>query len=239
MREDGFTEPSGVYRMESKKKFDEALSFFQEMDYRYAPDNRFIFESLEDLLIVLGAFDTTDCFFRGQSNCEWEVVSSLHRQGSKPQYKRAGNITISALEWLKKNKYVQNVIKNNDDYAIAIAQHYGCPTDFVDITTNYMTAAYFASSQNEKHEETPIGCIWIFPKSEIVRLQTMMKQPPKDLFESWPKDVVDKFMQGNGSQLFQLNIPELSRLNAQSGAFLWDVGGILKNQIFYAGIGVK
>jgi hypothetical protein len=218
-------------------KFDVNLLEIALYDYRRNPYGNIVFPSLQELLDFLGKFNTTGCFFRGQTGL-WDVVSSLHRHRDE-NFKKACNISISALEWLKNNKYISTATQNNDDYLFAIAQHYGCPTDLVDITTDYRTAAYFASSNNVDHEKTPEGCVWVFPTEEIERLRDLMETPPEGLLEQLPKGLMDKFIENNRSPLIQLNIPQLSRLNAQSGAFLWDMAGILKLQLYFACIGTR
>ena len=221
-----------------KRRFDVNLPEIAQYDYRRNPNGGLIFSSVQELLVFLDDFDTSDCFFRGQSAL-WDITSSLYRHSDTSNFEKALNISTCAVEWLKENQFIREVVNDNDDYALAIAQHYGCPTDLVDITTNYRTAAYFAMSDNDRHHITPEGCIWVFPKSEIERLQDMMKTPPKGLFSNFPKTLVDKFLENNGNQLLQVNMPQLSRLNAQNGAFLWDLAGILKYQLFFACIGTR
>jgi len=225
--------------MAGKLKFDVNLPEIAQCDYRRKPYESVIFPCIQDLLDFLGKFDTSDCFFRGQ--CElWDVTSSLHRHRvDKERYKKAYNIFMSAIEWLVSNKYISEAINNIDDHAISIAQHYGCPTDLVDITTDYRTASYFAASNNDTHKNAPEGCVWVFPKCELERLQRMMETPPEGLLEQLPKGIVDKFNENGMSALIELNVPQLSRLNAQNGAFLWDMAGTLKHQIFFACIGTR
>ena len=43
----------------------------------------------------------------------------------------------------------------------------------------------------------------------------------------------------NYNPLMEMNIPQLSRLNAQGGAFLWDYCGILKYQLHWGEIGIR
>jgi hypothetical protein len=222
-----------------KSKFDVNSSVIAQYDYRKNPDGWHAFSCIQDLLDFLDKYDTSDCFFRGQSGL-WDVTSSLYRHKDKEQhFKKACNISVFVVNWLKQNKYIKEVVNNNDDYALAIAQHYGCPTDLVDITTDYRTAAYFAVSENDKHGEMPEGCVWVFPKGELKRLQQMMRTPPKGLLSKIPRELIDKFVENNGSPLLQFDIPQLSRFNAQCGAFLWDMAGILNFQLYYACIGVR
>lgn len=193
---------------------------------------RYIFSSLEKLLDFLNQFDTTNCYFRGQSGL-WNIVSSLFRHSGTPQYELAQAMSGAAMSLLKSNKYIYNAVQNNDNYALAIAQHYGCPTDLVDITTSLQVAAYFAASENSNHQDQPNGCIWVFSKSDIQRMQQII--PDITSFSDYIADALSK---NNGSLLIKPNIPHLSRLNAQNGAFLWDVGGVLNQLIHICEVGV-
>ena len=207
--------------------------------YDYSGVGTLVFPCIKKLLKFLDKFDMSDCFFRGQSGL-WEVTSSLHRHyNSTERFQKACNISVSALEWLKNSKIISNVLSGNDDYAMAIAQHYGCPTDLIDITTNYRTAAYFATSNNKNHEETPEGCIWVFTKEDIKELQDILKTNFFDCFNKLPQSLQDKLTENYYSQLLQIDIPQLSRLNAQKGAFLWDICGLLKQQLRWRIIGTQ
>jgi len=47
------------------------------------------------------------------------------------------------------------------------------------------------------------------------------------IFRDASEENLSNLQQNNWSLLYEIHIPELSRLNAQSGAFLWDIGGSL------------
>ena len=205
----------------------------------YEGIDKFIFPSIQELVDFLEKFDTSNCYFRGQSHL-WEITSTLHRHhSSKERFKKACNISVSALEWLINNPFISNVLSGNDDYAMAIAQHYGCPTDLVDVTTNFRTAAYFAVSDNEKHAENPNGCIWVFTQNDLRELQNILETNFFGCFEKLPQSLQDKLVKNNYSQVLQIDIPQLSRLNAQNGAFLWDVCGLLTQQLRWRIIGTQ
>jgi len=221
----------------SKPHFNKEIAEIAQYDYSGAGTS--IFSCIQELLDFIDKFETSDCFFRGQSGL-WEVASSLHRHhGSIEQFNKACNISISALEWLKNNRYISSVLNGNDDYAMAIAQHYGCPTDLIDITTDCRTAAYFAASDNDEHKKTPEGCIWVFTKQDIEELQDILKTNFSGCFSALSQDLQDKLAQNKYSQLIQIDIPQLSRLNAQNGAFLWDVCGLLTQQLKWRIIGTQ
>ena len=130
-----------------KPKFDINLPEMVKHDYRRNPANSIVFKDIKDLLGFINEFDVSDCFFRGQSGL-WDITSSLYRYEGE-QFIKARNTTVSAINWLKNNKYIRKVVNNNDDIALAIAQHYGCPTDLVDITTNCLTVAKYAAVRRQ------------------------------------------------------------------------------------------
>jgi len=215
-------------------KYKSTLPEIEQYDYRRSRGNEHIFSSISELLSFIDFYDTSECYFRGQTGL-WDVTSSLHRHYGKPEYNKAINICVSVVNWLKQNEYISGVVKNDDNQALAIAQHYGCPTDMVDITSDLMTAAYFATSD----EANGNGCIWIFSPDDFEIMEIVMRYPPRGMFSGLSQDIIDKLAASNYSQLIRVNIPELSRLNAQKGLFLWDFCGVLQSQIIKNHIGIR
>jgi hypothetical protein len=203
-------------------------------EYFNAENNGYIFQSINELLDFIACFNTTGCFFRGQSGL-WSITSSLHRHYGTPRFEKACNIAFAAVDWIKQNKYISNAIGNNEDYALAIAQHYGCPTDLVDVTTNLRTAAYFATGKTSE----PLGCLWIFTERDIEELRDIISSDFFGCFSGLNENMKSKLVQNNYSQLMKIDVPLLSRLNAQDGAFLWDVAGLLKQQLTWRVIGTR
>lgn len=208
-----------------KKKF----NWIDVMAARYLDENveqPDSFGSLDELVTFINQYDTTGCLFRGQAGL-WPIVSTIFRHYGTDQFERAQTMTSAAVRFLKDNRYIQNAIQDNTNRALAIAQHYGCPTDLVDVTTNIDVAAYFASSENQNHEQNPIGCIWIFTPEDITQLQDFLRNNQEKVFVNASGEIIDNLRQNDWSLLYEIHIPELSRLNAQCGAFLWDLGGSL------------
>jgi hypothetical protein len=220
--------------MMAKNKIDIQAPVISEHDNQQNFAGSFVFSCIQELLDFLEGFDTSDCFFRGQSGL-WNVTSSLHRHYGTPRYEKACNTMLAAIEWLKQDKYIRGVVNDNDDYALAIAQHYGCPTDLIDITTDYRTAAYFATTKTTEK----LGCLWVFTKRDIEELQDILRSNFFGCFNGLSQDLRDKLTDNEYSQLIQIDIPQLSRLNAQGGAFLWDVAGLLKQQLTWRIIGAR
>lgn len=211
-------------------RFDGADPAIGGYDYHLNPHRKYVFSSLQALMAFLEQFDTTGCYFRGQAGL-WDIKSSLFRHYGTERFEPARITSAAAVRWLKDNRLIAAAIRDNENYALAVAQHYGCPTDLVDVTTSLRVAGYFASSDNAAHENQPEGCIWVFTAEDIEMYQRLfpLKNPSEHITAALEKN--------HGSLLIRLDIPELSRLNAQKGAFLWDIGGSLHDRIMRSGFG--
>lgn len=213
-----------------KIRFDGSEKAISDYDYHLNPHRKHVFPSLQALMQFLEQFDTTGCYFRGQSGL-WDIVSSAFRHYGTDRFERATITSAAAVRWLKDNRLIAAAIRDNENYALAVAQHYGCPTDLVDVTTSLRVAGYFASSDNAAHENQPEGCIWVFTPQDIDCYSQLF--PLEN-----PSEYIQTALEKNhGSLLIRLDIPELSRINAQKGAFLWDLGGSLHERIMRSGYG--
>ena len=191
-----------------------------------------LFSSLQELLTFIGNYDTSGCFFRGQAGL-WPIVSTMYRHRGTELFERARLTAGAAVAFLKNNQYIRNAVQDNTNRALAIAQHYGCPTDLVDVTTSLEVAAYFASSEDQDHAINPRGCIWIFTQDDIEMLRECIYRRREKMFVGASETILKELQDNDWNLLYQINIPELSRLNAQCGAFLWDVGGSLDKLLEY------
>ncbi len=72
--------------------------------------------------------------FRGQIK-NWLLKSSFGRQVDKNKKDEAIEKMARFVWWVKRTKGLEELAKHPDDM-IAIAQHYGIPTNFVDFTTS-------------------------------------------------------------------------------------------------------
>jgi hypothetical protein len=103
--------------------------------------------------------------------------------------------------WLEVTPGVEALVADEDS-ALAVAQHYGMPTTFVDFTTEPRVAAYFAS---QSAPEEPGGM------HSILCLQT------SDLQEFWKALPV----RNAAPEIIRVKPPDLWRLEAQGGVFLF------------------
>ncbi|MBZ0319149.1 MAG: FRG domain-containing protein [Anaerolineae bacterium] len=91
-------------------------------------------------------------WFRGQKQ-NWRVKSSFARLDDKKR-ELATHKRRRFVQWIKMTPGLEHLTDTNDpivvDSIIAIAQHYGIETNFVDFTSNPEIAGFFAS-----HGELP------------------------------------------------------------------------------------
>jgi hypothetical protein len=83
-------------------------------------------------------------WFRGQAQ-DWPVRSTLVRVETDDRQKTLEKINRYSW-WIKNTPSLEN-LATDTDAAIAVAQHYGMPTNFVDFTTDPAVAAFFASEK--------------------------------------------------------------------------------------------
>lgn len=89
--------------------------------------------------------------FRGQSNSEWELNTSLERTISKFKLNTYTNDYTTEERWMlhefkrKSHLYLKHNIDFKDHFEwLAIMQHHGAPTRLLDFTYSIFVASYFA-----------------------------------------------------------------------------------------------
>lgn len=148
--------------------------------------------------------------FRGQANAEWKVTSSFERLLPEER-----NYAVQQLrrfcEW--SNSVVELLPAIDDpDKIIAIAQHYGLKTQFIDFTAEPRIAAFFASQAN--------GLDLCGGNASIICLSSRE-------FERFWKEVGPALIQPSDKQfklpeIVDLHVDNLWRLQAQRGCFVWN-----------------
>ena len=143
--------------------------------------------------------DGSHNWFRGQID-NWLVKTTLARLD-----KSLRESAIEKLErfydWVKTTKGLE-YIGENIDATMAVAQHYGLPTNYVDFSTEPKVAGFFASDY-DKPLDDKLSCIICLNTGNLERFWLAMPQnyPPPGFIK--------------------LNVPDLWRLDAQYGCFLY------------------
>lgn len=138
-------------------------------------------------------------WFRGQTH-PWPIVSTLGRL-SEEQREKARKKMGRFYEWVKATPALEPIADENSFFAVA--QHYGIPTNYIDFTTDPGIAAFFAT-QGQIPEGGKYGCIYCLNTKDIVRF--------------WKTVVPREYPQ---IELIEVGVPNLWRLEAQFGVFLY------------------
>ncbi|MFT3912091.1 MAG: FRG domain-containing protein [Ferruginibacter sp.] len=143
--------------------------------------------------------------FRGQTS-NWPLLPSIARPGVNrdKELKRLNKFA----NWVDSVKELQSVSKDYDKI-MAIAQHYGIGTTFLDFTKNPKVAGFFASHNfNAKDNSVERGTIICLNQS---------------VFEKSWADINERAKDKMGvplTRILELDVNNLWRLQAQEGVFL-------------------
>lgn len=165
--------------------------------------------SLEEALALAeewkleGRFD----LFRGQAQ-NWPVVSTRFRIDEKDFNEHKEMLTFF-FEFISSNKQLKSHIKSVDEM-YAIAQHYGLVTNYIDFTKEPEIAGYFAtnSKSNKIGEYACIICLNSSRFAEII-----------EFVEPLMCKILDR--KDARSQIVDIHVKNLWRLQAQEGVFLY------------------
>lgn len=94
-------------------------------------------------------------------------------------------------------------LKKDTAYPMAIAQHYGLATPFMDFTTSPAVAGFFASS--EKPDPNTTSCLCCLDTADLMEVW------------SWVRSMLPHYPEVN---LIKVEVPNLWRLEAQHGVFV-------------------
>lgn len=137
-------------------------------------------------------------YFRGQAKAEWHVRSSFARQDPAGR-KAAISAIVAFVAWVRRSPELVPYLVD-DDQIIAAAQHHGvCATTFTDLTTDPTVAGWFATDGGKAGE---VGAVYLVDPDRL--------QPIFDSISSG--GLVLRFV--------EVDVPNLWRLQAQSGLFL-------------------
>lgn len=82
-------------------------------------------------------------FYRGQSIKEWNLIPKAYRV---PHIN--SNFSHNYAMWQKQSSRFKELNYENEFEGMAIAQHHGFPTKYLDWTSNILIAVFFACSEN-------------------------------------------------------------------------------------------
>lgn len=142
-------------------------------------------------------------FFRGQENSDWLPYPSLARV---PEH-RQDEVKTRLYQFMGYARDVSRVtgVSYSTDDLWAIAQHYGLPTNFLDLTTDPVVAAMFACPPDRA---SGIGNATILLYSQ-------------QMIDYW-SEATEYSDRTSGVELLRIDVSNLWRLQAQRGLFLFN-----------------
>lgn len=145
---------------------------------------------------------------RGQVNADWRVATSLSRwqksKGDEATMRArlaADQFVAHISEWAPlKAQYPRGL---REDHREAICQHYGFPTECIDVTFAYDVALFFAEDWKEIGREPmpKCGAIYALPIHTISRHSSLVTLPPAVMR---PNLQFGKFLRGGSGELLDL-----------------------------------
>ena len=170
-------------------------------------------ENLSQALKLARDFQKSDKYnlFRGQAK-NWDVVSTGRRL-PESDYEQKIKVLQRLMFFMDEHKSLSKY-KSNIDWFFAVAQHYGLPTNYIDFSTDYKVAAYFAthSKQNQVGEECVIVCLNADDFSSLIDFISVIYEKQNLL----------------APYIAKINVDNLWRLQAQKGAFLFTPTGSIE-----------
>ena len=140
-------------------------------------------------------------WFRGQRR-NWPLQSSFARL-DETQREEALQRMVRFEQWVKSTPGLEP-IGSSADTTIAVAQHHGLPTNFIDFTTDPVAAGFFASTELSIDVD----------KGEYSCILCLDTQDLEDFWKTMPQCY-------RRAEFIRLSVPNLWRLEAQSGVFLF------------------
>lgn len=116
---------------------------------------------LEDLFEQLGTYAagaSDGLLWRGQSRKSWGISSSLWRSLSPPDESTMRAQEQKQLEVVRKWRLAHNALpSSSEQQVLAVLQHHGAPTRFLDVTSDPLVALWFACDDAEGEDGVVFG----------------------------------------------------------------------------------
>ena len=142
-------------------------------------------------------------WFRGQVR-NWPKLTPTFYRIAESDRADAEQRLARFFEWVKTTQGLEDLAAS-PDAVIAVAQHHGIPTPFLDFTTDADVAGFFASVTEQQVEQGTESCIYCLNIARADRIWAAVRV-------LGPEHEVERL---------ELNIPNLWRLEAQKGVFVW------------------
>ena len=170
---------------------------------------RLHFDSLEKALDLAKKLQTKGYVFRGQTNAKWLVTSSATRLNAA-EFQEAQQKMGRFVNWARSMPQM-NSVSSDIDSLLAIGQHYGLATLFIDFTDDPEIAAFFACDTTR---EVPPG-----QNAAIICLNV-------SAFEKFWRDYGPHLLANTRGakppEIVRIDVQNLWRLQSQKGCFVWN-----------------
>lgn len=134
--------------------------YFDEGRYFYVSD-----KNNRNIVRLMPTSQSTYTYFRGQSTYHKSCTPTLYRRGNKVSLPAEYEIACSRMKVCEFTNMIcmhpvfYELMQNIQANPIALAQHYGLNTEYLDITNSKWVAAFFASTKYDYLTDTycPVG----------------------------------------------------------------------------------
>lgn len=133
-------------------------------------------KSLDEYVKLLNHYPSREFFFRGENGSYPEREAGAFREHHGGWVEKYRDFMEMVNNFYKEVSYrIDNAEKS---HFLAFSQHYGIPTNLIDVSTSPLTALFFACNGNK-----PEGYVYIFDKEYIDITPIIMRNPKTNFIE--------------------------------------------------------